>query len=171
MLQTAVIASKRFSFILMLMIIVHFCSPKQRKSKNCPQSSNLPRIKSPRLHSWPAPAWHQCGPLISMRKHSICTSAHDWKKQVLAFYGVRHTVLKSDKISQNLWIGYSLPAETRQRLQALLWESVLFVWEQMSGRDFGRTHSVKQSGFDSYLLEGRLKCKVFLIRISYSSGS
>lgn len=93
------------------------------------------------------------------------------KNQVLAFYKVQHTVLKSDKISQNLWIGYSLPAETRQRLYALLWESVLFVLEQMSGRDFGRAHSVKQSGFDSYLLEGWLKCKAFLIRISYSSGS
>lgn len=171
MLQTAVIASEQFSVIVMLMIIVHFCSPKQRKFKNCPLSSNPPHIKSPGLHSRPAPAWHQCRPLISMRKHPICTSAYDWKKQVLAFYEVRHTVLKSDKISQNLWTGYSLPAETRQRLQALLWESVLFVWEQMSGRDFGRTHSVKQSGFDSYLLEGWLKCKAFLIRISYSSGS
>lgn len=81
MLQQAVIANKQFSIIAMLIIIVHFCSPKQRElKKNCPLSSNPLHIKSSGLHSRPAPAWHQHRPLISMRKHSICTSAHDWKK-------------------------------------------------------------------------------------------
>lgn len=85
MLQTAVTASKPFSIIVMLMIIVRFCSPKQRKSKNCPLSSNPPHIKSPGLHSQPAPAWHQYGPLISMRKHSVCIGAHDWKNRSWLF--------------------------------------------------------------------------------------
>jgi len=148
-----------------------FLFTKTKKIKKLPTVFKLASYQIPQASFPSCTCLTSAQALISMRKRSICTSAHDWKKQVLAFYEVRHSVLKSDKISQNLWIGYSLPAETRQRLQALLWESVLFVWEQMSGRDFGRTHSVKQSGFDSYLLEGWLKCKAFLIRISYSSGS
>lgn len=91
MLQTAVIASKRFSIIVMLMIIVHFCSPKQRKSKNCHLSSNLPRIKSPGLRSQLAPALYQCRPLISKRQHPICTGACDWKNRSWLF--VRFGVL------------------------------------------------------------------------------
>lgn len=85
MLQTAVTARKPFSIIVMLMVIVRFCSPKQRKSKSWQFSSNPPHIKSLGRHSQPAPAWHQCGPLVSMRKHSICISAYDWKNRSWLF--------------------------------------------------------------------------------------
>lgn len=85
MLQRAVTARKPFNLIAMLMVIVHFCSAKQRKSKNCPLSSNPPHTKSFGLHSQPAPAWHEFGPLISMRKHSICIGAYDWKNRSWLF--------------------------------------------------------------------------------------
>lgn len=171
MLQTAAIASKRFSIIVMLMIIVRFCSPKQRKSENCPLSSNPPHIKSPGLHSRPAPAWHQRRPLISMRKRSICTGAHDWKNRSWLF--TRFGILSWHKAKlARICESVILCLLKRGNVCKRCFENLFFfVWEQMSGRDFGRTHSVKQSGFDSYLLEGRLKCKAFLIRISYSSGS
>lgn len=91
MLQTAVIASKRFRIIVMLMITAHFCSPKQRKSKNCLLSSIPPQIKSPGLHSRPAPASHQCRPLISQRQYSICTSAWDWRTRFWLF--IRFSIL------------------------------------------------------------------------------
>ena len=136
-----------------------FSSSERMKSRFC--DTSLTDLKSNRSgsHIW----------LYVQGWHSERQTSH------LKFSpSVRHWVmiLEPNKIDRNLWKGNQpflaeenqwIYVHTASRICSFCYRTD--VWEV-----FGRPHSVKQSSFDSSLLEAWLKCKVFLIRISYSSG-